>query len=63
MRKKTIIILLVAFFLLNGVAYLFADQENASAGENMACEAIEPSPPDSPSILCGEGNGGGGNPG
>ncbi len=61
MNKKVMVILFVAFLLLQGVACLCGDETYAST-ENDINDLTEPLPPDTPPTLSGIGNGGG-NPG
>jgi hypothetical protein len=61
MKKKIIIILLVAFLLLGETVSLFA-VEGATSQEDSKENYCVSIPSDSPPTPCGEGNGGG-NPG
>ena len=64
MNKRLVVILLVAFLFVVGAISLFADEEAVPSKDTADNhELIEPHIPESQPNPCGEGNGGGGDPG
>lgn len=63
MNKKIVVILCVVLLLLEGAICLLADQEAVLTEKTDNYRLTEPQVPESQTNPCGEGNGGGGDPG